>query len=564
MLEQLYIKDVALIDEISVEFGDGLNILSGETGAGKSIIIDSINFVLGEKAQKDFIHKGAQKAEVQALMFIRDNSVKKEIEALGIEIDEDSSILISRTVNSGGKSSCRINGKAVTIGMLKEISSMLIDIHGQHEHQSLLNPSKHIALLDRFCCDKLGECKCILMEKMKEYREILKELNEIDSNIEERESKIELYKFQIEEINSAGLKLNDEEELVKKRKLLLSSEKIVNYTNACLEFLYRSEEMSAVDKISGALNSLYDISLLDPSQKENYNRLEEISVQLEELISDLKVYSDSLEGDPEELDRIEQRLDLIYRLKRKYGSSIKEILNHCRAMEKKLELIVNSEEKIKALTESKHKLEYEIKEACAEITSLRERAAKEIEAEVEAVLKDLGMKDARFRIDISRKNSFNHNGWDKVEFIISPNKGEDLKPLAKIASGGEMSRVMLSLKTVLAKEDNIETFIFDEIDTGVSGRTAQQVAEKLAMIGKAHQILCITHLPQIASMGDNHYLIEKKSDEEKTTSKIKKLDKSGIAQELARLIGGAEITKATMAAAEDMKKMADELKKHFN
>lgn len=563
MLEQLYIKNVALIDEMSVEFGNGLNILSGETGAGKSIIIDSINFVLGEKAQKDFIHKGSDKANVEALIYLKNKNVKKELLSMGIEIDEDNSILISRTLNATGKTNCRINGKAITIGMLKEISALLIDIHGQHEHQSLLNPAKHIVLLDKFCSNELDRLKKNLSEIMKDYKEVLKALSEFDTNIGDREARIELYKYQINEIKEAKLKINDEDELGKKRKLLLSAEKITNYTNACLEFLYRSEEMSAVDKIAGALNNLYDISQLDSSQKDNYVRLEEISVQLEELVSDLKSYCDGLEVNASELDAVEQRLDLIYQLKRKYGQSIKEILDYCSEIENKLELLLNSEDKINELNEKKAGYEKEIKVICSEITKLRKSAAESIENEVEAVLKDLGMLNANFKIQVSPKHSFNQNGCDKVEFLISANKGEDLKPLAKIASGGEMSRVMLALKTVLAKEDNIDTFIFDEIDTGVSGRTAQQVAQKLSFIAKEHQILCITHLPQIASMSDNHFLIEKSSDEERTTTSIKKLSNDEIVNELARLIGGAEITETTLAAASDMKKMADELKKKY-
>ena len=464
---------------------------------------------------------------------------------------------------ASGKTSCRINGKAVTVGMLKEISSLLIDIHGQHEHQSLLNPEKHIVLLDRFCPENLNDFKAKLLKKIKKYKQLLKEINEIDFNLEDREAKIEIYKYQIEEIRAADFKINEEEKLLSERKLLLASEKIRGYINACLEFLYRSEEMSAVDKISSALNNLYDISMLDKSQKKNYERLDEIYIQLDELVSDLITYSNNIEGEPEKLDNIEKRLDLIYKFKRKYGSSIKDILKHCIETEKKLEILLNSSDKIKELSEKKSSLEIDIKKLCGEITELRCKAAKKIENEVESVLKDLGMINAQFKINIEQKSSFNQNGWDKAEFIISPNKGEELKPLSKIASGGEMSRVMLSLKTVLAKQDSIETFIFDEIDTGVSGRTAQQVAQKLAFIGKSHQILCITHLPQIASMGDNHYLIEKKSDETKTISTIKKIEKDEITDELARLIGGAEITESTIAAAADMKKMAEELKNNL-
>lgn len=561
MLEHLYIKNVALIDEIEVDFKNGLNILSGETGAGKSIIIDSINFVLGERPGRDFIKKGQEKAIVEAIISINNETVKNEVNSYGINIGDDNSILISRILNINGKANCKINGKTVTITILKEISSFLIDIHGQHEHQSLLNPSKHIFLLDKFCSDELNIYKSKLLERYKIFKEISSTLNEISGNAGDREYKIDLYEYQLNEIEEADLKENEEEELYEKRKVLSNFEKLKSNANQALELLYRSEDMSAADRVSKALHNISEICSLDVSQQHIYDEIESVYVQLEDVVRQLRNYYDRIEDNPDELNYVEKRIDLIYELKRKYGSSIKEIMKFYEDTNSKLQFILNSEQEAQKLIEKKKKIEKEIFLLCDRITFERKKYSRKIQEQIINILNDLGMKNAKFEIDIKRKDSFSPNGRDRVEFLISPNPGEDLKPLAQIASGGEMSRVMLALKAVLAKADNIETFIFDEIDTGVSGRTAQQVAEKLAVIGINNQILCITHLPQIAAMGDSHYLIEKVSIDDKTNSYIKELNIQESICELARLIGGAEITDSTLKAAEEMKQMAFKLKK---
>jgi len=560
MIEHLYIENVALIEKVNIEFNKGLNILSGETGAGKSIIIDSIGFAAGQRPGKDFIKKNASKAIVELLIFIESDDVANEIRKLGIEIDDDSSVLISRNVNSSGKTTCKINGRNITVGMLKEISSFLIDMHGQHESQSLMNPSKHIVIVDRFCGDILNTFKEKLSKKIKEYREILKSIQNIEGDKNERSLKIESFQFQINEIEEANIKLNEEEELMNKRKILNNSEKLKEYSDRALSVLYRDENGSVSDKISTALDDLFKIAELDPEQEELCNSLEGVSADLEEVINKISIYSDSIDSDSNELENIEERLDLLYKMKRKYGKDIKGILNYHEELKEKLNFILNSEEELIKLMEEKRKIEAEIRKICDNISSERKKAAEKIQTSIETILKDLGMKNARFKIDISKKGEFTSNGRDKIEFLISPNIGEDLKPLAKIASGGEMSRIMLALKFVLADADTIETFIFDEIDTGVSGRAAQQVAQKLSDFGKKHQILCITHLPQIAAMGDSHFLIEKKSDSKTTTTTICELDYKKIIHEIARLTGGVEITDATLKAAEEMKRLALNLK----
>jgi len=562
MIEHLYIENVALIEKINIEFNKGLNILSGETGAGKSIIIDSISFAVGQRPGKDFIKKNASKALVELLFFIENDFVVDEIKALGVEIDEDNCILISRTLNASGKTVCKVNGKSITVGMLKEISSFLIDIHGQHEYQSLMNPVKHIAIVDKFCGEIIDKFKNQLSEKCKEYKNILKSINNIAGDKRERKRKIEAYQFQIDEIEEANLKENEEEELIARRKILSNSEKLKEYSDTVLSILYRSENGSVSERIFSALDFLFKIAELDPEQKEVCSLLEGISADLEEVIGQVSGYYDSIENNSDELNTIEERLDFLYRIKRKYGKPIKEIISYGEKLKEKLDFIFNSEEELEKLSEKKKVIKSEIRKLCDSISNEREKAGVKIQKGIELALKDLGMKNARFKVDILQKEEFTTNGRDKVEFLISPNVGEDLKPLAKIASGGEMSRVMLAMKVILADADTIETFIFDEIDTGVSGRTAQQVAQKLSDLGRKHQILCITHLPQIAAMGDSHFLIEKKSDSKSTVTTICELDYKRIIFEIARLTGGVEITDATLKAAEEMKRLAINLRNH--
>lgn len=560
MLEKLYIKNVALIEELEVEFTKGLNILTGETGAGKSIIIDSINFVVGEKADRDFIHSGKDMAEVSAFITIENDDVLAELRNKDIEIADDNSLLVVRTINSDGKTACKINGKTVTLGMLKEVSEQIIDVHGQYEHQSLLNPGKHLLLLDRLCGNNIADNLEKLKERYKSYKAICKSMDEINGDDSDREAKIDLYKFQIDEIKMAELKPNEEEELAARKALISSGVKLKDFANNALEVLYRSENGSASDKIAEAVSDLNNIVQLDSNAAEMYEELEGLSAQLESIVSKIRHYADSVDSDPRLLDDIELRLQLIYDMKRKYGNSIAEIENYAKEAKEKLEFIQNSEEMIMEYTIRKEADERIINKLCEEISSVREEFAVMIGKDIEDVLYDLGMINAVFKIDVEKKPSFDAMGLDKVEFMISANLGEEPKPLAKIASGGEMSRVMLALKVILAKVDTIDTFIFDEIDAGISGRTAQRVAEKMALIAKDHQILCITHLPQIAAMADTHYFIEKNTLDNSTHIDVTRLIGDTVTVELARLIGGAKITDATMKAAEEMKQMADKLK----
>lgn len=561
MLEKLYVNNFALIDELEVDFGPGLNVLSGETGAGKSIIIGSLNFVLGGKADKDIIKTGCDITEVSALVSVDNDELKAELENCDVAVDDDNYVLIKRTFNRNGKSLCKINGKTATVSMVKEISAFLVDIHGQHDHQSLLNPKSHIIMLDRLCGSKLDKELEKLGVLYNEYKDVSKKLKEIDINDKNIQDKIELYTYQINEIESAHLKAGEDEILAERRNILLNSVRLQGYVNDCLDFLYRNEN-SAIESIGNAVDNLSSISEIDESQGKILESLNDAYAIVEDVVKSVRLYEDSMDSDPNELNEVEERLQTIYELKNKYGNTIEKILAYFDNVSEKLNIIENSEALALEYSEKKKMLEQKIRKICSNISDIRKSTGEDAEKKIIRILKDLSMENACFKINITEKEGFDGNGFDNVEFLISANRGEKLKPLSKIASGGEMSRVMLALKNVLADVDNIDTFVFDEIDTGISGRTAQKVAEKMLTAAKGHQILCITHLPQIAAMADNNYLIEKSSEGERTYTNIVELSDEKVYNELARLIGGAEITKATLEAAKEMKLMANKLKEN--
>jgi len=564
MLEYISIKNAALIEEAEVNFKEGLNILSGETGSGKSMVIDSINFVLGERTSKDFIRKETDLARVEALFTITDGYDKEGFIDAGIEID-DGTILISRTLNKSGKSVSRINGTAVTLGMVRELSASLIDIHGQHEHQSLLNSAKHIMLLDKFCGSELEEKKAELAKLLNEYKAHSKKYSGLIADKEERTKKETELSRNIEEIKKADIKDGEEEKLESKQAVLENAERIAELGNSAIDLIYSGtgNELSAYDKISKAGMLLGELGKLDADTSDMAKTAEMAAAIIDDLAREIKKYIGKMDVDAGEIAENEKRLNTIYEIKRKFGPAIKDVFEYLKKAEDEYDKIINSDEIIAELNREKEKLIAKVNNICAEISYLRKEKAKEIEGRVEAELKDLEMKEASFRIMITSKKSVSSNGRDNVEFLISANKGEELKPLAKIASGGEMSRVMLALKTVLSDSDGIDTFIFDEIDTGVSGRTAQKVAEKMSVIGNGHQILCITHLPQIAAIGDSHFKIEKSVRDGRTVTEVTELERNESITEIARLIGGVEITKATMEAAEEMKSLADGKKREL-
>lgn len=552
MLEHLHIRNVALIKESEISFGDGLNILTGETGAGKSMIIDSLQFALGGRAGKDFLRHGEKQAAVEALFSVQSQALTEKLAENGIVPEEDGTLLITRTLSEAGKSVCRINGSTVTVGMLKEIAEDMIDIYGQHEHQSLLNPVKHIRLLDRFCGAGFGEA----MEEYKNSRQRLKDLEKqltiLIGDESQREQRMDMLLFQKEEIEAAELQEGEEDALLEQKKRLSSMERLIRLTGESVTLLYDGDDRapSACDQLGDALAKLQEAAEYDAALSPLADALADGYAAVEDCARELKRETEEQEADPEELERIEERLQLFYKLKRKYGGSIEAVLEFYEKAVQELEFLSNSSEKAAELSAKKAAEEKRLSALAETLTARRRATAEQVEEQIETALHDMEMKHARFHIQIEEKADWGADGKDKVEFLISANAGEPLKPLAKIASGGEMSRVMLALKTVLVDADEIGTFIFDEIDTGVSGRTARRVGEKMRFLGGKRQLLCITHLPQIAAMADNHFLIEKESDAGETVTRVTALDEEGAVREVARLMN--DVTETTLAAAREL------------
>ena len=552
MLEHLHIRNVALIKESEISFGDGLNILTGETGAGKSMIIDSLQFALGGRAGKDFLRHGEKQAAVEALFSVQSQALTEKLAENGIVPEEDGTLLITRTLSEAGKSVCRINGSTVTVGMLKEIAEDMIDIYGQHEHQSLLNPVKHIRLLDRFCGAGFGEA----MEEYKNSRQRLKDLEKqltiLIGDESQREQRMDMLLFQKEEIEAAELQEGEEDALLEQKKRLSSMERLIRLTGESVTLLYDGDDRapSACDQLGDALAKLREAAEYDAALSPLADALADGYAAVEDCARELKREAEKQEADPEELERIEERLQLFYKLKRKYGGSIEAVLEFYEKAVQELEFLSNSSEKAAELSAKKAAEEKRLSALAETLTARRRATAEQVEEQIETALHDMEMKHARFHIQIEEKADWGADGKDKVEFLISANAGEPLKPLAKIASGGEMSRVMLALKTVLVDADEIGTFIFDEIDTGVSGRTARRVGDKMRFLGGKRQLLCITHLPQIAAMADNHFLIEKESDAGETVTRVTALDEEGAVREVARLMN--DVTETTLAAAREL------------
>ena len=549
MLNQLSVRNVAVMDKLDINLHDGVSVLTGETGAGKSIIIDSINMILGDRANKELVRYGTDKAVVQAV-FDAPKSVINILEENDIDV-EDETVIITRQVTKEGKSVARINGMVVTLNILREISDRLINIHGQHDNQALLTPIRHITFLDAYADNEeyINRYKDILSKK----REIEKKISSLEMDEQEKMQRIDLLEYQVNEIKKASLEKGEEDDLREQRDIYTNAEQITKSVNEAYMNLYEGDEIqSAYDGISIAVNEISQISDLNPQLKSIYDTLNEIMYSLEDTAHEIKEFGETVEFDEQTLNEIEERLDLISRLKRKYGNSIEEILEYLKKAESELNDIKLSDERTNELKEELKNITKELKEKGNVLTQRRENAAKVLEENIEKSLHELNMEKSKFKVSIENDGTFYDNGMDKVEFLISTNPGEPLKPLVKIASGGELSRVMLAIKSILADSDGVDTMIFDEIDTGVSGKAAMSIAKKLAVIAKNKQVICITHLPQLTAMADNHYLIQKNTDGEMASTTLKELDEEGRELELARIIDGGEVTELALSHAKQM------------
>ncbi|MCX7696035.1 MAG: DNA repair protein RecN [Caloramator sp.] len=559
MLLKLRIKNFALIDELELDFSEGFNVLTGETGAGKSILIDSVSFLVGEKFNKEIIRTGCDFAYVEGIFEIRNDKINYLLKENGI--DNDDYLILAREINQNNKSITRVNGRTASLSFIREISRYLIDIHGQHEHQSLLDETKHIDILDSFCGEDFKNIKTGYRELFEKLRFIEKEIDRLTQDEQLRLRKIDLLKFQVQEISDAMLKEGEEEELIQRRDILKNAEKIFSCLNLAYQKIYSSEDYeSAFDSIGSAMVSLEQVSQFDERLNTIKTTLEEVYYKLEDAVDSIREYKDKIEYNDEELNEIENRLDLINKLKRKYGKDIKEILNYYKNISVELEQLEKSDETLEELKKQHNNILNELQIYANKITNIRKEVAQKLKGKIEAELKYLGMEKAVFAVDVISKDKFDNNGIDEVKFLISSNIGEPLKPLHKVASGGEISRIMLAIKSVVADIDSIPILIFDEIDTGISGRTAQSVAEKMVLISKKHQILCVTHLPQIASMGDKHFKIQKIVNKNKTITLVNELKNQDRIDEIARMLGGAIVTELTKTNAKEILDLAEQLK----
>lgn len=551
MLQNLHVKNLALIDETEVEFGPGLNILSGETGAGKSIIIGSINLALGEKVQKEMLRDNGESALVELIFFVEDADTIEAIRALDIEMEDDT-VILSRKI-TGGRAIGRINGEAVSASKMKAVASLLIDIHGQHEHQSLLSKKKHLEILDTFAKEALGDKKEKLAQCYQEYRKLKDELEHANLDGEERAREVSFLEYEVKEIEDAQLTVGEDEELEAVFRKYSNGKKIMDAVGAANAATSEDDE-SASERIGRALRELSSVSGYDERVKEMEEQLTEIDNLLSDFNHELASYLSDEEFDEETFYETEKRLDLINHLKSKYGNTIADILKYCEEKAERIAVLNDYDAYLAGLQKNVSEKEKQLEQLSKKVSDIRKKESKKLTESIKNALLDLNFLDVQFTMEFA-ETDYTANGIDDAQFLISTNPGEPVKPLGKVASGGELSRIMLAIKTVMAS-DKIGTLIFDEIDSGISGRTAQMVSEKMNVLGRSHQIICITHLPQIAAMADFHFLIEKSVENQATVSKIHKLTDEESVEELARMLGGVEITDTVLENAREMKQMA--------
>jgi DNA repair protein RecN (Recombination protein N) len=560
LLAELAIKNIAIIESVTVSFQKGFTVLTGETGAGKSIIIDSIHLLVGGRGSSDFVRHGADKAEIEGLFLIEDDhpAIAKCSE-FGIEIEEGM-LLLKRDIYPSGKSVCRVNGKLVTITILREIGRTLVDIHGQHDNQEMLDEKSHLRLLDEFGGKEIYPALNEYQSIYREYVKIKKDLASLNENEQMMAQRLDLLKFQLNEITNAQLKIGEDEQLLTEKKKLTNFEKLFSSLNTTYEAL--QGEQKGLDWVGLALSNLDEAQTIDEELKEIYSIVSNSYYQLEDIVHTLRDKLDELEYDPNRLNEIENRLNIIHQMKRKYGDSIEAILEYCAKIDDEIEMITNRESHIETLNKKLVSIEKDLLVEANHLTSLRKNAAEKLTEAIHKQLKDLYMDKTVFEVKFFEQDNieFQPDGIDKIEFYMSTNPGEPLKPLAKIASGGELSRIMLALKTIFSQHQGVTSIIFDEVDTGVSGRVAQAIGEKIYRISVNSQVLSITHLPQVAALCDHHFFIRKEIKEHRTITSIQQLSECERIEEIARMISGSHITTATEEHAKELLDLAHQYK----
>jgi len=556
MLVQLQIENVAIIEKLVISLSKGFNVLTGETGAGKSILIDSLGALLGSRISRELIRSGAGKATIEGIFLYEGDEIDPLLETYGIEPQEDGTLIISRTFTEQGKNICRVNGSLVTVAILKELGEKLVDIHGQHDNQSLLRPETHIGILDLYAGEELGKVKREYQEALEEYRALKMRLKSLAGEDKERERTMDMLRYQINEIERAGLYPGEDEELVQKSRVLSHAEEIISAFSKAYDLIYGDDnfEESALDKISMSLRAIEEVEAIDSQYGLICSSLRDVEERLRDISADIRHIRDSTEYDPELHKSVEERISLIQGLKRKYGETINDILKFLDESKRRLDEMERSEEIIESLRKEIAEKETTLHRLCEKMNRIRKEYGKKLSGEITRELCDLEMPKTRFEVQIESRpeEGFTENGTDKVEFLFSPNAGEELKPLFKIASGGEMSRVMLGIKSIIADIDAIPTLVFDEIDTGVSGKAASRVGEKLKAVAGNHQVICITHHAQIACLADNHYLIQKGEKDGRTFTTVEWLDQKGRENEITRLLSGEHATETARNLAREL------------
>lgn len=552
MLSELHVKNLALIEKADIEFGEGLNILTGETGAGKSIIIGSVTMALGGKVPKDMIRKGAEYAYAELLFTVTEPEKVRALKEMDVCPDEGGTVIISRKIMPT-RSLCKINDETVTAGKLKAITGLLIDIHGQHEHQSLLYKHKHLEILDKYHERTSHDVKQNIAGLYRTYTGLKERLASFQLDEEARLREMDFLRFEIDEIEGAAVKDGEEEELTARYRLFNNARKITESLSAAYEAVN-------TDTLDYALKEVEHVASFDEKLGAIRDQLFDADAILNDISREISAYMEDMSFDAEEYQELEERLDVIHNLEAKYGKTAELIRENLENKRKRLEELEDYDALKQKTERDLADTEKQLEELCGQLSKMRKAAAKELTAKIKAGLTDLNFIDVEFSMEFNRLDHFTAGGYDEAEFMISTNPGEPMKPLGMVASGGELSRIMLAIKTVLADSDDIPTLIFDEIDTGISGRTAQMVSEKLSYIAKNHQVICITHLPQIAAMADAHYEIAKTAESGRTTTTIRPLAETEMVEELARLLGGAKITEAVRENAREMKRLAMEQK----